>query len=264
MKTAILRALCALGLVMSSTAALAAEPVVVTIYVDSSFRSQWGGLTGAISKATAIFNDVKTYYKNNHNVDLQLARVESPFFTVDSAQDGSPATAGTILNVMRTNISATTGQNATSHPTYWLFVHRDTGTGLIGRADSIGGLSKTNKPFLWMSTREQARASASNAFGGVCPAIKAAARTTAGMRNTAIHEFGHLMGAKHLANACSNSVMCTPLPAECIGGLQDPVWSIPTATDIMDASNQNIVNAHRSCYLNASNTWLTCRNNGVP
>ena len=258
------RALCVLGLLASSTAALAAEPVVVTIYVDASFRSQWGGLTGAITKATAIFNDVKNYYKTNHNVDLQLAVVESPFFTVDSAQDGSPTTSGTILNIMRTNISVPSGQTATSHPTYWLLVHRDTGTGLAGRVDSIGGISKITKPFLWMSTLERARASASNPFFGVCPSVPAAPRTTAAIRNTAIHEFGHLMAAQHLSSACTNSVMCTPPPAECVGGLQDPVWQVPGFTDTMDQTNKNRVNLHRSCYLEGSGIWVQCRTSGVP
>ena len=254
-------ALCALGLLLSSTA-MAADPVVVTIYVDASFRKQWGGLTGAITKATGIFNDVASYYKTNHNIDLQLARVETPFFTIDTAQDGNPTTAGTILNIMRTNISVPSGQHATSHPSYWLLVHRDTGTGLAGRVDSISGISRFTKPFLWMSTLERARASASNPFGGVCPTIPAAPRTAAAIRKTAIHEFGHLLGAQHLSAACTSSVMCTPPGAECIGDLFTPSWNIPTATDVMDQTNKNRVNSHRSCYLGSSGTWLSCVQHG--
>lgn len=265
MKARICRALCALGLVMSSTAALAAEPVDVTIYIDKSFRDQWGPVSaGGRTKATEIFNGVKDYYKTNHNVDLRLSRVEAPFFTVDTAQDGSPTTAGTILNIMRNNISVPSGHTATAHPSYWLLVHRDTGTGLAGRVDSIGGISRLNKPYLWISTLERARPSASNPFGGVCTQIPAAPRTAAAIRKTAIHEFGHLMAAQHLSSACSNSVMCTTPAAECIGGLQDPVWQFPSSTDVMDQTNKNRVNAHRSCYLEGSGIWLQCHSSGVP
>lgn len=62
MKARILQALCALGLFSSSIAhaAITVEPVDVTIYVDKSFRDKWGWPQGSNTKATAIFNQVKS------------------------------------------------------------------------------------------------------------------------------------------------------------------------------------------------------------
>jgi Metallo-peptidase family M12 len=257
------RALCVLGLLASSTAAMAADAIDVTIYIDQSFRTQWGSATaGGRTKATAIFNDVAAYYKTNFNLDLRLARVEVPFFNVDTAQDGAETTRGTILNIMRTNISVPNGQTASAHPTHWLLVHRDTGTRLQGRADNIGGLSKTRFPNLWISTLEL-RASASNPFFGTCPAISRP-RTAAQIRHTAVHEFGHLMAARHPGGTCSNSVMCLPGPAECIGGLQDPTWQEPATTEVMDATNSTAIKTHRNCYLGTVFQWTPCFNQGTP
>jgi len=257
------RALCVLGLIASSTAAMAAEPIDVTIYIDRSFRDQWGSATaGGRTKATAIFNDVATYYKTNFNLDLRLARVEVPFFSVDTAQDGAETTSGTILNIMRTNISVPTGQNASAHPTHWLLVHRDTGTRLQGRADNIGGLSKTRFPNLWVSTLES-RSSGSNPFGGSCPALSQP-RTAAQIRHTMVHEFGHLLAARHPQGTCSNSVMCLPAPNECIGTLLKPSWSVAPTTEVMDTTNAAAIRVHRDCYQGTVLRWAQCFQGGTP
>jgi hypothetical protein len=147
-----------------------------------------------------------------------------------------------------------------------LFVHRDTGTGVAGRVDNIGGISKGGFPNLWLSTWEARRNSNSNAFGGVCPAIPARARTAAAIKRTAIHEFSHLMAAVHVSSTstCTNSVMCLPAPAECGGGLQDPVWLEPSEPTAMDADNRARVNRHATCYLNKNTDWHDCMIMHVP
>jgi hypothetical protein len=142
-----------------------------------------------------------------------------------------------------------------------LLVHRDTGTRLQGRADNIGGLSKTRFPNLWISTLEL-RAAATNPSFGTCAAISRP-RTAAQIRHTAVHEFGHLLAARH-PGTCANSVMCLPGPAECIGGLLEPVWSEPQTTEVMDATNSAAIKTHRNCYLGNVFQWSQCFNQGTP
>jgi hypothetical protein len=261
------RALCVLGLLTSSTVCLAqalpitAEPIDVTIYLDKSFRDQWGSASaGGRTKATAIFNDVKNYYAK-HGLVLRLARIEVPFFNVDTARDGAETTSGTILNIMRTNISVPTGQNQSAHPTHWLLVHRDTGTRLQGRADNIGGLSKTRYPNLWLSTLE-VRNQGTNPSGGTCAGFTRP-RTAAQIRNTAIHEFGHLMAAQHIGK-CSNFAMCETAAAECVGFRDEPVWQDPAFSDAMDSTNTTRIRVHRDCYQGNVFRWVQCSQGGTP
>lgn len=271
MKSRICTALCALGLLLSSTTTATAqivnppEPIDVTIYIDQSFRTQWGSVTGGgRTKATAIFNDVAAYYKANFNMDLRLARVEVPFFSVDTALDGAETTKGTILNIMRTNISVPTGQNASAHPTHWLLVHRNTGSNLTGRADNIGGLSKTRYPNLWISTLEVRGEGLTTDFG-ICPGFQRPA-SAALTRHTAIHEFGHLMAARHVSETqtCSNSVMCKTEPANCMGSRKAPLWGEPARSDKMDTTNANRIKVHRDCYQGSTLRWAQCFQGGTP
>jgi len=268
MKAGIFRALCALSLLASSTAAVAAvtvEPIDVTIYVDKSFRDKWGWPQGSNTKATAVFNEVKNYYKTNFNLDLRLSRIEAPFFTIDSAKDGDPATAGTILAILRQNLIVPNGMNATAHPSHWLLIHRDAGTNLAGRVDNIGGISKNWRPNLWITTWEKARNDGINGANGICPGWAARSRPDADLRKTAIHEFGHLMAAVHpTAGGCESSVMCTPVGAECIGGFPTGSWDENPTPTTMDQNNKDRVGSHAGCYLTTKGTWNQCLGSNVP
>lgn len=155
--------------------------------------------------------------------------------------------------------------NQSAHPSHWLLVHRDTGTGLAGRVDNIGGISKNPRPNLWISTWEPARRDGVNAFGGICRGFAARTRPDADIHKTAIHEFGHLMAAVHpVAGGCRNSVMCQPIGAECVGDLQNASWQENATPTTMDQSNKDRVGSHSVCYMTDKGTWNQCLNSNVP
>lgn len=251
------RALCALVLLGCSGAALALDTVSVTIYKEGSFTRQWGNQADAV--AQRMFDDTARFYRDNFGITMTLNRIDTAFFNSESQVSGVPTDSRTILFTMRQNLRQTNGQFLSVLPSNWLLIHRD--VRVQGEVDGLGNLSHVY-PNLYINTRQPAL-SDGIFITEICPGEPARRRTTAEMRYTAIHEFGHLLSATHTTPAaCTNSMMCGPTANSCGGG---GVWNKGThATNGMDATSVARINAHKNCYMTANaGRWLDCFRRGV-